>query len=89
MKEYYGKDAEEFRPERWADLKNIGWAYMPFSSGPRICLGQQFALTEASYITIRLAQIFTELDTSDHAYPPLKIANATMRPMNGVNVRFQ
>ena len=88
MKEYYGKDAEEFRPERWADLKNIGWAYMPFSSGPRICLGQQFALTEASYITIRLAQIFTELDTSDEVYPPLKIANTTMRPMNGVHVRF-
>lgn len=86
LPEHYGKDAEVFRPDRWADLKNIGWAYMPFSSGPRICLGQQFALTEASYVTIRLAQIFANLSTSDDVYPPRKIANATMRLMDGVNV---
>ncbi|ODV80420.1 cytochrome P450 [Suhomyces tanzawaensis NRRL Y-17324] len=73
LEEYYGKDSEEFRPERWADLKKLGWAYVPFNGGPRICLGQQFALTEASYITVRLLQMFPNLVSKDTgSYPPRK-----------------
>lgn len=43
-KDIYGDDALEFRPERWEGdaLKNIGWAYLPFNGGPRICLGREF-----------------------------------------------
>lgn len=62
-KNIYGKDANEFRPERWQGglpLK-LGWAYLPFNGGPRICLGQQFALTEAAYVTVRLLQRFSTL----------------------------
>ena len=47
-KELYGEDADCFRPERWearddnaVDLKNIGWGYLPFNGGPRICLGRK------------------------------------------------
>ena len=32
-----------FRPERWEDgslQESIGWAYLPFNGGPRICLGR-------------------------------------------------
>lgn len=36
-----------------------------FSSGPRICLGQQFALTEASYVTVRLLQRFEEVQNRE------------------------
>jgi len=45
-KEIYGEDANEFRPERWEgqELKNIGWGFMPFHGGPRICLGSKFKL---------------------------------------------
>lgn len=86
LEDYYGKDADVFRPERWEHLRNIGWAYMPFSSGPRICLGQQFALTEASYVTVRLVQMFQNLESQDPVYPPPKLANATMRHLEGVFV---
>lgn len=56
----YGEDANEFRPERWSEprCRKLGWAYLPFNGGPRICLGQQFALTEASYVLVRLLQQF-------------------------------
>lgn len=44
-KDFYGEDAEEFRPERWLDdpvtgRKGLrpGWEYLPFNGGPRICL---------------------------------------------------
>ncbi|KAJ6178061.1 hypothetical protein N7519_008522 [Penicillium mononematosum] len=58
----YGEDAEEFRPERWdEDLTEYTktWGYLPFSGGPRICLGQQFALIEASYTTARILQEYS------------------------------
>ncbi|KAF9885071.1 hypothetical protein FE257_000802 [Aspergillus nanangensis] len=60
----YGPDAHEYRPERWADLR-LGWEYLPFNGGPRICVGQQYALTEAGYVTVRLAQQFAKLESRD------------------------
>ena len=54
-KDIYGPDADQFRPERWADPNlRPGWAYILSSGGPRICVGQQFALTEAGYTVVRL-----------------------------------
>ena len=39
-KDFYGEDAEEFRPERWETLRP-GWEYLPFNGGPRICIGRE------------------------------------------------
>lgn len=39
-KEFYGEDAEEFKPERWETLRP-GWEYLPFNGGPRICIGRK------------------------------------------------
>ena len=43
LKELYGEDAPEFRPERWENgkLDKIGWGFMPFHGGPRVCLGSK------------------------------------------------
>lgn len=47
-KDLYGDDADDFRPDRWdndskhgPDLSNIGWGYLPFNGGPRVCLGRK------------------------------------------------
>lgn len=64
-KDYYGPDADEFRPERWETQKH-GWEYLPFNGGPRICLGQQYALTEAMYVVVRVAQEFASVVSSDN-----------------------
>lgn len=71
-KDYFGADADDFRPERWLDdpvsgKKGLrpGWEYLPFNGGARICLGQQFALTEASYTTARLCQVFSGIESRD------------------------
>lgn len=66
----YGSDALEFKPERWApDAVNgplrPGWGFLPFNGGPRICVGQQYALTEASYTIVRLLQTFGEIEARD------------------------
>jgi len=68
----WGKDAEEFDPDRWIDSRKAlqvkdPFSFQPFSAGPRICLGQQFALTEASIMMIRIVEQFegVDLDTSE------------------------
>ncbi|KAB8221050.1 cytochrome P450 [Aspergillus novoparasiticus] len=63
-KDLWGADAEEFRPERWTGHKP-GWEFLPFNGGPRICLGQQFALTEAGYIIVRMLQRFDKVENMD------------------------
>ncbi len=48
----YGIDAECFRPERWdedlplfRDRVTQNYGYLPFSGGPRICLGSELIST--------------------------------------------
>jgi cytochrome P450 len=63
----YGQDANDFRPDRWEseELAKIGWAYFPFSGGPRRCLGEDFALMEISYTIVRLIQVTTSIKLPD------------------------
>jgi len=39
-KDIWGDDADQFKPERW-DGRKMDWSYLPFSGGPRICLGRE------------------------------------------------
>ncbi|KDQ21543.1 hypothetical protein BOTBODRAFT_123337 [Botryobasidium botryosum FD-172 SS1] len=61
-KDLWGEDAEEFKPERWIDEASVAsitadpFKFLPFNAGPRICLGQNFAYNEASYVLVRLLQ---------------------------------
>lgn len=64
-KDLWGEDAEEFKPSRFENRKS-GWEYLPFNGGPRICIGQQFALTEASYVVVRLLQRFDKIEPGKH-----------------------
>ncbi|CZT50673.1 uncharacterized protein RSE6_11698 [Rhynchosporium secalis] len=56
-KDLYGEDAEEFKPGRWETLRP-SWTYLPFNGGLKLCIGQQFALTEAVFTIVRLLQAF-------------------------------
>ncbi|TLD09603.1 hypothetical protein PspLS_11725 [Pyricularia sp. CBS 133598] len=48
--------AHEFDPRRWLDWAPNPWTYIPFNGGPRICIGQQMALTEMAYVLVRVFQ---------------------------------
>lgn len=63
-KDLWGEDAEEFKPQRF-EQRYPAWQWLPFNGGPRICLGQQFALTEASFVLVRMLQEFDALEALD------------------------
>ncbi|KAK7192817.1 hypothetical protein DPSP01_011238 [Paraphaeosphaeria sporulosa] len=61
----WGPDAGVWNPDRWATLRPGAWDYLPFLGGPRVCIGQQYALTEAGYVTARMVQTFSGLTSRD------------------------
>jgi cytochrome P450 len=87
-KDIYGPDAEEFRPERWMDGKlQPRWGYLPFNGGPRICIGQRFALTEVGYVLVRMVQEFEGLESADKG-PWEEALALTVCSRNGTKVRL-
>ncbi|KAF1956855.1 cytochrome P450 52A12 [Byssothecium circinans] len=96
-KDFWGEDAEVFRPERWEGRRS-GWEYLPFNGGPRICIGQQFALTEAGYVIVRLLQRFEKCEGVGNSWEPVEKGGfgyarwkmtLTGSPADGVKVRFK
>lgn len=85
----YGPDADDFRPERWADPQlRPGWNFLAFGGGPRVCLGQQYALTEAYYVTIRLMQHYRKIENRD-PQPWKEKMTITCCSLNGTQVALQ
>lgn len=84
----WGLDAAEFKPERWEGRK-MDWNYVPFSGGPRVCLGQQYALTEAGYVVVRMLQEFEAVEWCGRPGSPRKAFGVTMSPRDGVVMRFR
>jgi cytochrome P450 len=54
----YFPEPERFRPERWAadEPQPPKYAYLPFGAGPRVCLGNMFAMMEAQVILATMVQ---------------------------------
>lgn len=85
----WGEDAMEFKPERF-EQRIPAWQFLPFNGGPRICLGQQFALTEASFVLVRVLQQFDAIEPANRAQMQKlrKEQGITMWPADGVKVRL-
>jgi cytochrome P450 len=58
----YWDEPNAFRPERWADpeaqRRRPRFAYIPFSAGPRQCIGNAFSMMESVLVLATLAQRF-------------------------------
>lgn len=55
----WGDDAQEFRPDRWDHLTKAQaspYSYQAFSSGPRVCVGRQFALHEVKAMLFEMVR---------------------------------
>lgn len=80
-------DYLEFAPERWENWTPKPWTFIPFNGGPRICIGQQFALTEMAYTVCRVLQTFARIEPRMDGFPGLK-SDIVLLPARGVRVAF-
>ncbi len=75
-------DPDRFAPE--ADIKRHKFAFLPFSAGPRGCIGEQFAWMEGVLVLATLAQRW-RLRLADDQPIPLQ-PSVTLRPGRPVPV---
>ncbi len=80
---------ETFRPERWENnfAKTLPrYAYFPFGGGPRVCIGNTFALMEGVLLLAAVRQRFRLQSVSD---APLELLPAiTLRPKHDLPMRL-
>jgi cytochrome P450 len=78
-------EPERFDPDRWtedAERKRHKDAYLPFGMGPRMCIGEQFAWTEAMIVLATLAQTWKARMVPNHRVVPEPRVN--LRPRGGL-----
>jgi len=83
----YFDNPEEFRPERWFDekIKQLHkYAYFPFSGGPRVCIGNSFAMMETVLVLATIAQKYRLKLVENQAVKPWPVF--TLRPRNGIRM---
>jgi cytochrome P450 len=78
-------DPERFTPERSAGRPNF--AYFPFGGGPRLCIGNTFALMEAQLILAMIAQTYRLRLVPDQTIEPEPII--TLRPRRGISMTLE
>ena len=79
-------DPSEFSPDRWDQWQPRPWQYVPFNGGPRICVGQNFALTEMAYVIVRLLQKYECLEHRDDWRAQFHKVEIVGTPGRGVKV---
>ncbi|TGO92552.1 hypothetical protein BPOR_0001g00370 [Botrytis porri] len=84
----WGEDVLEWRPERWEGRK-LGWEFGGFSGGPRVCIGQQYALTEASFVITRFLQKYEKIEAVDMSGEDAMLGKKLSLTMSPYEVRVR
>ncbi|KAA8526716.1 hypothetical protein F0562_009055 [Nyssa sinensis] len=89
--EMWGADSKEFNPGRFADgvskAVKSPFFYIPFSWGPRVCVGQNFALLQAKMALTMILQRFSFDLSPTYAHSPFTVL--TLQPQHGAQVIFR
>jgi cytochrome P450 len=80
---------DEFAPDRWEnDLQKRlpKFVYFPFGGGPRVCIGNAFAMMEVVLVT---ATVMRKFRLTPDGAPPTPEPGFTLRPVPGVRLKLQ
>jgi cytochrome P450 len=78
---------DDFDPDRWGrddNKKSVRDAYLPFSSGPRVCTGAGFAMVEGVVLLALLLRAFRFVPIEGRV--PVPVAHLTVRAKDGIQL---
>ncbi len=78
-------DPERFSPENEKNIPRYG--YLPFGAGPRVCIGNSFAMMEARLILATMVQQAGLALVPGQTIVPKQLV--TVRPANGISVKVK
>jgi cytochrome P450 len=87
----YFNDPEAFDPDRWEGglAKALPkYAYLPFGAGPRVCIGNAFAMTEAVLLLATIAKEF-RLELVPERRRVVPRPSTTLRPGGGMTMQLR
>lgn len=85
MDERWFPNPTAFKPERWLeDAAPPKHAYFPFGGGPRVCIGNAFAMMEMILVLVTMTRKFDFARTREVKTAP----SVTLRPKGGLQLRL-
>ncbi|ERN01407.1 cytochrome P450 94A1 [Amborella trichopoda] len=94
MEALWGKDYEDFKPERWLDKENgmfvpcDSFKYAVFQAGPRICMGKEMAFVQMKTVVVALLKRF-RIRIANSNFKAVYVLGLTSKMEGGFSVRIE